>query len=127
MRETFVGYLTEATRAALRRAASGEDDGTLWRMNKLCRRGVTHNWNALNERKFLKEFLWVVGAIQKAIEQHDRFYPDQVRLFRGCAPHDVLRNRGRILDQWQNKRCNLNRRMVDDALPMMGEANVWFM
>lgn len=169
MPEPFVVYLTEAVRAALRRARRADDEGALWRMNKLCRRGVKENWDALTERTFLKGFLWVVGAIQKPIEQHQEYYPRQLRLFRGCSPQAILRDRALILDQWQTKRRNLNRLMVDavlsvgcrvasegwerfkevtlplprnpeaedrgdwratyaalDSLPMIGDANVWF-
>lgn len=170
MPEPFVRYLADAVSAAVRRAARREDGGALWRINALCRRGVKRNWDSLGEKAFLEEFLWVVGAIQKPIAQHERYYPLQVRLFRGCSARAIDRDRALILDKWQNKRCDLNRRMVDavllvgnriategwetfkratlplprnpesqvpeewqatyaalDSLPMIGEANVWFL
>src|SRR5438094_146454 len=116
MPDPFVAYLTKAVSAALRRARSGDDDGTLWRMSRLCRTGVEDNWEALTEREFMKQFLWVVGAIQKTIEEHRRYYPLQVKLFRGCAPEAILRNRRLILEQWHTKRRDLNRRMVEAVL-----------
>jgi hypothetical protein len=64
MAQPFVEYLAAAVRTTLKRAARGEDGGALWRINKLCRRGVRRNWDSLGERAFLAEFLWVVGAIQ---------------------------------------------------------------
>src|SRR5712692_4472342 len=170
MPEPFVRYLAEAVTAAVRRAARREDGGALWRINELCRRGVKRNWDSLGEKAFLDEFLWVVGAIQKPLVQRERYYPAQVRLFRGCSARAIRRDRALILDQWQSKRCDLNRRMLDavllvgcriategwetfkrstlplpgnpeseapedwgetyaalDSLPMIGEANVWFL
>lgn len=170
MAEPFVAYLTEALKTALRRVARGEDGGTLRRISKLCRRGVKPNWDALGKREFLREFLWAVGAIQKPVDQHERYYPVQLRLFRGCSARAILRDRALILDQWHGERRNLNRRMVDsvllvgcrvasegwkefkrvalplpgnpesedpgewratyaalDSLPMIGDANVWFL
>ena len=170
MPEPFEKYLADAVRMAVRRATRRQDGGALWRINRLCRRGVKRNWESLDERAFLAEFLWVVGAIQKPIVQHERYYPLQLRLFRRCSAPAILRDRASILDQWQSKRCDMNRRMVDamlvvasriategwhafkrvslplpdnpesenpeawqgtyaalDALPMIGEANVWFL
>lgn len=168
--DRFTVYLSKAIEAALERADTGDDEGALWDMNELCRRGVKRNWDTLTDREFLKEFLWVIGAIQKPIERHKRYYPLQVKLFRRCSPKAILEDRVRILAEWHSERRDLNRRMVDamlvvscrvategwvkfklatlplpknpesedprnwratyaalDALPMVGDANVWFL
>lgn len=170
MPEPFEKYLGDAVRTAVRRATRRQDGGSLWRISRLCRRGVKRNWNSLGERAFLAEFLWVVGAIQKPVVQHERYYPLQLRLFRRCSASAIVRDRALILDRWQTKRLDMNRRMVNamfvvasriaterwdafkrvslplpdnpesenpeawqvtyaalDALPMIGEANVWFL
>lgn len=83
MPQPFVRYLAEATASALQRAARRQDGGALWRINKLCRRGVKRNWDSLGEKAFLEEFLWVVGAIQKPIAQHERYTPSEDLMPRG--------------------------------------------
>src|SRR2546425_1660242 len=116
MPQPFLRYLAEATASALQRAARRQDGGALWQINKLCRRGVKRNWDSLGEKAFLEEFLWVVGAIQKPIAQHERYYPAQLRLFRGCSARSIQRHEALIRDQWQSKRRDLNRRMLDAVL-----------
>jgi hypothetical protein len=116
MAEPFEKYLGAAVRMALKRAARRQDDGALWRINKLCRQGVKRNWESLGEREFLAGFLWVVGAIQKPIAQHERYYPLQLKLFRRCSAPAIVRDRALILNHWQTTCCDMNRRMVDAML-----------
>ncbi|HMH48802.1 MAG TPA: hypothetical protein VK548_01115 [Candidatus Acidoferrum sp.] len=112
MSTQFEAYLTAAVKAALRHAARDEDGGVLWGTNEVCRRGVQRSWDRLGERAFLKQFLWVVGAIQKPYETRIKYYPRQVKLFRGCVSQVIRRDQTLIRQEWQSKKRDLNSRMV---------------
>jgi hypothetical protein len=114
--KSFSAYLKSAVDLALRDEKEQTDNGNLKWIGELARRGVKRNWSDLTPERFLEQYLWCVGSIQKKYWVHEKHFPLQVELFRQCKAADITRDAAKIRDEWAAKRCDLNTRMLNAVI-----------
>ena len=118
---TFESYLVAAFDRCLQDENHSTDDGNLALTNKLCRAGVLQNWEQLTACRFVAEFAWCVGSVQKPWERHVRFFPLQEKLFRYFHPNTIVAEERLIRREWKSNKCDLNLKMVKAVIGVAQE------
>lgn len=116
IQDGFSQYLKSAYDLALEAERDGSDAGHLKMVCDLCRKGVRANHDTLDSRRFLQEYLWCVGSIQKDFDTREGYWESQLELFRQCDAARIAAEENVIRAEWEESKCYMNGRMVEAVI-----------
>lgn len=118
---TFQQFLSAALQRALDDERGGRDAGEFAETRRLCRAGVLSNWTALTGPRFLEQALWCVASQSRKYSVHLKYREDQITLFRGCDPDQVVADAEAIRSEWATYKRAMSLKMVDAVIAIARE------
>ena len=119
----FADYLKAAWAEVQKAAENPDDNGDLGYFSRLCRRGVLKNWSALEPSGFLGTYHRCIAVIAKKASTVERYWDDQVALFRNHDPARIVAEQESIWEEWKTRKCYLNSKMVNALTVTSGLIN----